>query len=126
MRQRDEPPPATDVDDTKQFPTRGWTFLVWAMGVLGILFLMSGIVLLCQAILAALLLGANLFFWLLLLGWGAVPILAGFLLLHAAERLASPARGSGTLLVVVAASTFAGLAWAAITAVLYLNSNFLN
>ena len=121
-----EEPLGTDPENAEQFPTRGWKYLIGAMGVLGILFLMSGIVLLCQAILAALLLGANLFFWLLLLGWGAVPILAGFLLLHAAERLASPARGSGTLLVVVAASTFAGLAWAAITAVLYLNSSFLN
>jgi hypothetical protein len=119
-----EEPLGTDPDDTKQFPTRGWKYLARAMVILGILFLMCGIVLLFAAGAAGR--DSDAIFRLLLFGWAVVPILSGFLLLRASRQIASAARGSGTFLVVVAASTFIGLAWAAITAVLLLNPKSLN
>jgi hypothetical protein len=119
MRLHEEPLPTADPDDRDRFPTRGWKYLVRAMAILGILFLMSGIVLLSVVIGVGR--DMDAVFRLLLFGWAAIPIFSGFLLLRASQQLASPARGSGTFLVVVAASTFVGLAWAAITAAIMLN-----
>jgi hypothetical protein len=123
MNLRDEPPPATDPDDTKHFPTRGWQCLTWAMEVLGILFLMGGIIPLTGALCLLALSGVSwdvegFGYGLLFLAWVSTPVISGFLLLWAAARLEKPVRESGTFLVLVAASTFAGLAWAAMTAVL--------
>jgi hypothetical protein len=124
MRQRDERLPETAPEDSDESPARGWKYLVGAMVILGILFLMCGFVLLAVASGGGR--DQDAVSRLLLFGWAVIPILSGFLLLRASRQLVSPARGSGTFLVVAAASAFIGLAWAAITAALLLNPKSLN
>jgi hypothetical protein len=114
-------------------PRDGWRHLRGWMAVLGVVFVLLGVpslsLVCCAAGFDALLFGwgswQNLLALLdlpalLLLAWGVTPIVSGLLLLKGAERLERPGGESGTFLIVVAASTFVGLAWIAVTAALLL------
>jgi hypothetical protein len=127
MELPDESPASTNLKKRGEFPSRGWGFLDRAMTALGILFLMAGFFLL--VVLLWLISLSRSWDWVLLLvfGWALVPLISGFLLVHASERIAKPSRSSGRFLILVAATTFTGLGWAAFTAAIILNwSSIIN
>lgn len=102
------------------FLTPGRRHLAWAILIFGILLLTGGVVLF--TLIAGLEQRAvHALARLLLLGWAMIPIVSGYVLLRASRKIASPARGSSIFIVVTVVSALVGLAWAAVTAAVFLN-----